>query len=215
MKANAKEILTAVDNEIKLSERSTEIDIKNQAPEMREITSALKTTIRANNLTYLSAPSIGYQRRIFAINFKDVEIKTFINPIITNATGLHLSKETSHVIPGKTYLRPRNTQIDVMYQKPTGQTQSRRLSGLAADIFQQCMDDIDGILLSDIGLELDDNWDFLTEQDQQEVINLYLDSLDLKQKQMQEEIKNNEELKQMDDAIEFMTSVYKGETKLE
>ena len=154
MDNKAKEILTIENNEIQLSERSMEIDTKNQAIEMREIISAVKNTIRKNNLSYLSAPSIGYQRRIFAINFNDLEIKTFINPIIATAKGLHLSKEISNVIPNKTYIRPRNTEITVMYQRPTGQPESRKLVGLAADVFQQCMDDIDGILLSDIGLML-------------------------------------------------------------
>ena len=215
MDNNAKELLTIEKDEKQLSERSMEIDTKNQAIEMREIVSAVKATIRKNNLSYLSAPSIGYQRRIFAINFNDLEIKTFINPVIANAKGLHLSKEVSNVIPGKTYIRPRNTEVTVMYQRPTGQPETRKLLGLAADVFQQCMDDIDGILLSDIGLEIDDNWDNLSEEERQEIIETYLDSLDLRQKELQQEIQDNSELKEINDAIEFMTSVYKGETKIE
>ena len=215
MDKNVKDILNIENDEIKLSERSMEIDTKNQAIEMREITSALKSTIRKNNLSYLSAPSIGYQRRIFAINFNDIEIKTFINPIIANAKGLHLAKEKSNVIPNKLFIRPRNTEITVMYQRPTGQPETRKLVGLAADVFQQCMDDIDGILLSDIGLEIDDNWDKLSEDEQQEIITTYLDSLDLRQKELQQEIQDDTELKQINDAIDFMTSVYKGETKIE
>lgn len=215
MDNKAKDILTIEQDEKQLSERSMEIDTKNQALEMREIVSALKATIRKNNLSYLSAPSIGYQRRIFAINFNDLEIKTFINPVIASATGLHLAKETSNVIPGKTFIRPRNTEVSVMYQRPTGQPESRKLVGLAADVFQQCMDDIDGILLVDIGLEIDDNWDKLSEQEQQEIITAYLDSLDLRQKELQQEIQDDTELKQISDAIDFMTSVYKGETKIE
>ena len=210
-----KEPLTVEENEIQLSERSMEIDTKNQAPLMREIISSIKDTIRSKKLSYLSAPVIGYQRRIFAINFNDIEIKTFINPIIASAKGLQLSKETSLTLPNKTYLRPRNTEIVVMYQKPTGQPQSRELKGLAAIVFQQCMDDLDGILLSDIGLEIDDNWDTLTDEEKQDVINSYLDSLDLKQKELQQEINENEELRNIQGAIDYMTSVYKGETQIE
>lgn len=214
MDNKAKEILTIEKDEKQLSERSMEIDTKNQALEMREIVSAVKATIRKNNLPYLSAPSIGYQRRIFAINFNDLEIKTFINPVIANAKGLQLSKETSNVIPGKVYLRPRNTEINIMYQRPTGQPESRKLVGLSAVVFQQCMDDIDGILLCDIGLEIDDNWDKLSDEERQEIIDAYLDSLDLKTKELQQEIQEDEELKKIDDAITFMTSVYKGETEI-
>lgn len=215
MDNKAKELLIVDKDEKQLSERSMEIDTKNQAIEMREIVSAVKATIRKNNLSYLSAPSIGYQRRIFAINFNDLEIKTFINPVIANAKGLHLSKEISNVIPDKTFIRPRNTEITVMYQRPTGQPETRKLVGLAADVFQQGMDDIDGILLSDIGLEIDDNWDILYDEEKQEIINAYLDSLDLRQKELQQEIQDNTELKQIADAIDFMSSVYKGETQIE
>lgn len=215
MDNKSKEILTIDKDEVKLSERSMEIDTKNQAIEMREIISSLKATIRKNNLSYLSAPSIGYQRRIFAINFNDLEIKTFINPVIASAKGLHLAREKSNVIPDKEYIRPRNTEITVMYQRPTGQPESRKLVGLAADVYQQCMDDLDGILLCDIGLEIDENWDQFSDTEKQEIIESYLDSLDLKQKEMQKEIQNNSELKEINDAIEFMTSVYKGETKIE
>lgn len=215
MDNNAKELLTIEKDEKQLSERSMEIDTKNQALEMREIVSAVKATIRKNNLSYLSAPSIGYQRRIFAINFNDLEIKTFINPVIASAKGLQLSKETSNVIPGKTYLRPRNTEINIMYQRPTGQPESRKLVGLSAVVFQQCMDDLDGILLCDIGLEIDDNYDKLSDEEKQEVVNAYLDSLDLRNKELQQEIEGDKELKQINDAIKFMTSVYKGETQIE
>ena len=190
MEKNVKEILTVENNEKELSERSMEIDTKNQAKLMREINSAIKDTIRNKNLSYLSAPSIGYQRRIFAINFNDIEIKTFINPVIANAKGLHLAKEISNVIPGKTFIRPRNTELTVMYQRPTGQPETRQLKGLVADVFQQCMDDIDGILLSDIGLEIDENWDSLEEKERQEIIEYYLDSLDLREKELRKEIKS-------------------------
>ena len=44
---------------------------------------------------------------------------------------------------------------------------------------------------------------------------MYLNSLDLRSKELNQEIQENPELKQMSDAIDFMTSVYKGETKLE
>ena len=195
---SSKELLTIEDKEKELSERSMEIDTKNQAIEMREIISALKDTIREKDLKYLSAPSIGYQRRIFAINFNDLEIKTFINPVIASAKGLQLSKESSPVIPGKLYLRPRNTEINVMYQRPTGQPESRKLLGLSAVVFQQCMDDLDGILLCDIGLEIDDDWEKFSDGEKQEIITEYLDSLDLKQKELQQEIDTDEELHNID-----------------
>ncbi|MBO7697091.1 MAG: peptide deformylase [Acholeplasmatales bacterium] len=54
---------------------------------MREIISALKHTIELNNIVSLSAPAIGYDKRIFCIKF-DTEIKTFINPVIIQSKGI-------------------------------------------------------------------------------------------------------------------------------
>lgn len=113
-----KEILTLDQHEIDLSERSDEIDLRTQNAEAKEIIKELKDTIRKNKLKALSAPAIGYKKRIFCIAF-DEEIKTFINPTFS-AKGLSLSRETCTSIPGKVYIRPRNNDINVIYQDPLG-----------------------------------------------------------------------------------------------
>lgn len=210
-----REILTLENNEIELSERAVEISLKTENKEAREIISEIKKVMRQKGLTSLSAPALGYKKRIFCIDFKDKEIKTFINPIITNAKGLQLSREICSSIPGKEFIRPRNNEIEVMYQTPLGKAQSRKLIGLAAIVYQHEMDHLDGLLLSDVGLEIDELYDKASDEEKQEVIEAYLDSLDLKQKDLQAEIQEDKELKQIDDATKFMTSVYKGETKLE
>ena len=212
---DCREILTLENNELELSERAVEIDLRTQNKEAREIISEIKKTMREKGLVSLSAPAIGYSRRIFCIDFKDKEIKTFINPIIVNAKGIQLSREKCTSIPGKEYVRPRNSEIDVMFQNPLAKPISRKLIGLAAIVFQHEMDHIDGLLLSDVGLEIDEDFDNATEEERQEVIEAYLDTLDLRQKEINQEIQEDKELKQIDDARKFMTSVYKGETKIE
>ena len=210
----AKEILKLETDEIKLCERATEIDIRTENKLLREITTALKATIEKENLTSLSAPAIGYNKRVFCIKFKE-EIKTFINPVIMNAKGLQLSREHCSSIPGVEYIVPRNTDITLIYQKQMGKIETRQIVGLSAFVVQHEMQHLDGLLLSDIGLELDENWDTFTDEEKQEIIDLYLESLDLRSKELDKEMKEDPELKQMSDAIDFMTSVYKGETKIE
>lgn len=210
-----KKILLIDNNEIELSDRSVEIDLRTQNKEAREIISEIKKVMRKNNLTSLSAPAIGYKRRIFCIDFKDKEIKTFINPIIMSAKGLQLSRETCTSIPNKEFVRPRNNELEVMFQNPMGQPQSRKFIGLAAIVYQHEMDHLDGLLLSDVGLEIDKDFDDAPEEERQEVIEAYLDSLDLKQRLLQNEIQDDKELKQIDDAKKYMESVFKGETKIE
>lgn len=211
---DAKDILTIDKNEIELSQRAIEIDIKTENKLMREIISALKHTIELNNIVSLSAPAIGYDKRIFCIKF-DTEIKTFINPVIIQSKGIQLSREICTSIPGKTFIRPRNNDITVIYQKPSGPSESRQLVGLSAIVFQHELDHLEGLLLSDIGLEIDDDFENASEEEREEVINYYLDSLDLKRKELEEEIQSNEELKQLSEGIKFMESVYKGETQIE
>lgn len=211
---DAKDILTIDKNELELSQRAIEIDIKTENKLMREIISALKHTIELNNIVSLSAPAIGYDKRIFCIKF-DTEIKTFINPIIIQSKGIQLSREICTSIPGRIFIRPRNNDITVIYQKPSGPSESRQLVGLSAIVFQHELDHLEGLLLSDIGLEIDDDFENASEEEREEVINYYLDSLDLKRKELEDEIQSNEELKQLSDGIKFMESVYKGETQIE
>lgn len=213
--AQAKEILKLNDeNNEKLLSRSDEINTTEDGNLQREITAALKKTIEKNNLVSLSANAIGYDKRIFCIKF-DEEIKTFINPIIVKAEGLQLSREKCTSIPGREFIVPRNTNISVIYQRPMGKIESRQIVGLAAFIFQHELQHLDGVLLSDFALEIDSEWDKASEEEREEVINYYLDSLDIKAKELDKEIQDDPELKKMSDAIDFMTSVYKGETKLE
>ena len=54
-----------------------------------------------------------------------------------------------------------------------------------------------------------------TDEDRAEILKMYADSLDIRQKQLEEEMLNNPELKQVNDAVKFINSVKLGETKLE
>lgn len=208
-----KEILKIEDNYDNLTQRCDEIDLKTQAKEMREIVHELKDTMRKKGLKHLSAPIIGYNKRIFCIDYEDLEIKTYINPIIVEAKGLTLSRETCDCIPDKTFLFPRNNDISVMYQQPTGQANTRRLLGMAALVFQHELNHLDGVLLSDVGLEIDEDYDNASAEDKQKIIEMYLDSLDLKVKEIDKQIEEDEDLKKISDGIKFMEGVAKGEIK--
>ena len=165
-------------------------------------------------MTALSACQIGHYKRIICLNFNG-DIRTFINPIITKVKGLLLSRETCHSIPGKTYIRTRYGKISITYQTPLGKIESIDLVGLAANVFQHHIDHLDGLLLNDVGLEIDEDFDNATDEERQEVIDMYLDSLDLRGKELEEEIANNKELHQLSEGAKFINSVNSGETKIE
>ena len=210
-----KELKPIITDEALLSERADEVDTIKEMKEARAIIAELKSIIRKKELTSLSAPAIGYRKRIFCVNFSDSEIKTFINPIIVKAEGLVLSDEKCTSIPGKRFILPRNNKVSIMYTSPLGKVESREVSGVAASVIQHEIHHLDGILISDIGLEVDELFDEATDEERAEILKMYADSLDIRQKQLEEEMLNNSELKQMNDAVEFIKSVKSGETKLD
>ena len=212
-----KEILTVENEENikKLSIRCDEIDTKKQNAEMRQIILDLKHTLAEHkDGCGLAASQIGYDKRIYVINFNG-DIRTFINPVIADAKGLTLNRESCLSIPGKTFIRPRHTEIMVMYQTPLGKTDSRKMFGMAACVFQHELDHLDGLILSDAGLEIGEDFDNAPQEEKDEVIKAYLDSLDLKLKDLNKEIEENDELKQTNNAIKFMEKLQKGEITFE
>ena len=207
------EIITDID---KLGSRAEEIDARKQGQLVQEITRALKTTIREKGIFSLSAPAIGYPYRVFCVAFdKGNNIRTFINPIISNASGFELSREKCTSIPDKEFIRPRNNKITFMYMSPMGKIETRSVAGYTAKVIQHEIDHLDGLLLSDIGLEIDEDFDKASEEERLEVINAYLDALDIKRKVLTDEIKSDKELSKINDAIDFMTKVATGEVTAE
>jgi peptide deformylase len=206
-----KEIITDYE---KLSDWCSEIEPGKGGKNTQEIVRELKKVVREKNLKGLSAPQIGYDKRIFVINFNG-DIRSFINPIIKSAKGLELSRETCSSIPNKTFIRIRNSSIEVAYMTPLGKIESRKMFGLAAIVFQHHIDHLNGLLLSDVGLEIDEAFDNATDSEREEVINAYLDSLDLHRKELAEEIASNEDLSKMNNAINFLEKVQNGEIEID
>lgn len=207
-----KEIVTDYDI---LSERCDEFDLTKNNKDVQHIVLCLKNTIRANDgMLGLSANQIGFDRRIICLNFNN-DLRTFINPIITRVDGFELSRETCHSIPDKTFIRTRHSKVWVTYQTPLGKIESVELSGVAARIMQHHIDHLDGLMLSDVSLEIDQDFDNASEEERNQIIEMYLDSLDLVAKQFEEDVENDEEGKQLSDAIKFMNSVNSGETIIE
>lgn len=205
------DIITDVEQ---LSLIADEVDVRKDNKEIREIIVSLKKIVRERNLVSLSAPQIGISKRIFVINFNG-DVRTFINPMITNVKGFELSRETCSSIPGRTFIRIRHNDIHTMYQTPLGKFEHKPFMGMSAKVFQHCVDHLDGLLLSDVGLEIDEMFDNATDEERMEVINMYLDSLDVKQKEVEKEIKEDPELNKLAEAIDFMTKVKKGEIQVE
>ena len=212
MNKNVKEIITERAN---LEEWSVEIDPQKDGKRTQEIILALKGTMREQDLYYLTAPQIGYNNRIFCIRFGSNDYRTFINPSVENNVGMTMARECCNSIPDKEFIIPRFSKIKFYYLTPLGKVESATLAGKAAQVFQHCLDHLNGLLVDDIGLEIDEMFNNATEEEQAEVLRMYAESLDIRQKELNKQIQEDKELKDINDAIDFIASVKDGSTKIE
>lgn len=207
-----KEIIT---DQYILSDWCTEISPKKEGNLLQEIILTLKATMRKFDLVSLTAPQIGYQRRVFCIKFGKNDYRTFINPMIDNNYNFQFSREKCSSIPEKTFIYPRFGKVHAFFTTPTDKVETTTLVGRSAIVFQHCIDHLNGVLLSDIGLEIDEQWDLATDDERAEVLKMYAESLDIKQKKLEKEINNDEEAKKINDASKFINSVKDGKTTLD
>ena len=208
-------VQTIVEDLDELSLRSEEVDVKKENNEVRDLVLKLKRTLRAHeDGVGLAAPQIGVKKRVFCINFKG-DIRSYINPVISNAENLVINREGCLSLPGKQYLIPRYNKISVMYQTPLGKIESVQMLGMAAFVFQHELNHLDGITLADMGLEIDEDFDKATEEERMEVVKAYMESLDLRSKDLNKQIDEDPELSKVKKAAEFMNAVDKGEVNIE
>lgn len=208
-----KKILFLPDDEDFLMTMSEGVNVTSDK-EVKNIITCLKKTMEANNLVCLSAPSIGFNKRIFCMKF-DTEIKTFINPVIFKQEDPCLSRESSNIIPGKSFLIPRASKIQICYQRPMGKPENKEFQGLAAYLAQQMVQELDGVFLSDFGLELDSDFDNASDKEQNEVIQTYLESLDLVAADIKKAAEEDEFSKQIMDATQYLTKGLTGEITID
>lgn len=195
-----------------LHSRATETDTVSNNAEVRETILKMKEAVREKNLVGLTAPQVGVDMRIVVLNF-DGDVRTFINPVVSNRKGIELSREVCE-IDGKEYIVPRNNDIDIYYTTPLGKIEHRQLLGMAAKVMLHQLDILDGITASDFGLEVMEGFDEASDEDKDKIIKMYLDSLDLLGKQVEEELKNDEDAQQIKNAVNFITKVRKGEVQI-
>ena len=211
-----KRILNAIKDYDKFDDRCDEINPKKQNAEMRETILAIKEVMEAKKLSALAAPQIGYRNRIVCLKVGDKQPITYVNPFITKVNGFTLSKESDISIPNKTFIVPRNVEVEVQYCTPLGQWMTQKMTGMTAFVMQRMINMLDGLLISDIGLEIDEEWDKATDEERAEVIKAYCESLDITMKDVQKDIEDSDgTLKKVYSAIKFTEGVNSGKVKLE
>lgn len=148
-----------------------------ETEEGKGIIAKIKEVMDANaNLIALAAPQIGINKRIFCLRFND-QIKTFINPIITKKKGLNIIVETCSSMPGKEIVIGRPEEITVVYYNEDFKYEDNKLLGVAASLFDQQAQILDGVMPSELGLVSDIEADGkIEDSDMEEIITFYKDT---------------------------------------
>lgn len=180
--------------------------------EGEEIVSKIKKVMETNQeLLALSAPQIGINKRIFCLRFKD-QIKTFINPIITKKKGLNIVIETCASMPGKEIVIGRPEEITVVYYNDEFKYEDNKLMGVAASMFDQQAQILDGVLPSELGLVSDIDIDGkIEDSDLEEIIPFYKDTfLPSKLEGIKQAIDSDEEASKAFNQLKFTEGVING-----
>lgn len=201
--------------ELKDLSRSVEItELKEQAEEISSLLEELKTELESHDdLFALSAPQIGKNVRLFALKFAD-EIKFILNPLIVKREKLLVSREKNISCGDQEYLIPRFDKIEFIYMQPNGMPEQLEFNGYAAYLFQQMNDLLEGLQLSDYGLPIDADFDELTDDEKSEIISQYMNSFDGLLDNLRKDIDEDDELREQQHTIDFLTSVATGQTQI-
>ncbi len=180
--------------------------------EGEEIIKKIKEVMEAKaDLLALSAPQIGINKRIFCLRFND-QIKTFINPIITKKKGLNIVIEHCASMPGKEIVIGRPEEITVVYYNDEFKYEDNKLIGIAASLFDQQAQILDGVLPSELGLVSDIEEDGkIEEADLTEIIPFYKDTfLPTRLASLNESISADEEARKYYNQLKFTEGVING-----
>lgn len=192
----------------KLTEVATEVD---DFTKVQETVDILKNKLtKYNNLTFLTAPQVGIDQRIICLNFKDKGVTSFINPLIVQAKDYHPVIENDNPYSDKTFLTFRPNEISVSFQNKRGFPQKVILKGTAAEIFDKANLFLDGIVPSTLSLEVDKDFFNATKEEQNQIIEMYKNSLLNINKEVQDIVEQDKDAKELMEAIKYTTEARLG-----
>ena len=186
--------------------------------ECEAIIKQLKDTLEADkNLVAIAAPQIGIEKRVLCMRFKDA-IKTFINPIVTKKLQYVIQPEIFSSMPGKEILITRPEDITVVYYTDEFKYEENKLLGIAARVFDQSYQLLEGVTPDMLGLVSDIEedgtlWD-LNDKEMKQIIEIYKQYIETKTKTLEAEIEADPELKSKYKELQFTEKVITGHANI-
>lgn len=206
------ELVTDIDI---LSKRALEWDVRSNQDISTKLVQDLDYAMDDHpELLFLVAQEVGHNERAIDVRFAD-ENCILMNPVFKKADRVALSREYDRITK-KEYIVPRFSNIEIVFQDCLGSIRGLHLDGGAAMILCQAMDMLDGVYPSDLGLEILPGFDEASPEEQQEIINEYLvKHINNVYKELDDDLSNNESLKDKWAAIKFMAAKAKGDVKID
>lgn len=194
------------------------VDGKVDNTECQEIITELKTFLNNHDdIIAISAPQLGFNKRVFAIKFQD-SIKIFINPIITKKIKYVIAPETFASMPRKEILISRPEEITAVYYTEELKYEDNKLLGAAARWFDQQIHVLDGVLPNELGLVStvaeDGSISEASPEEYQQLINMYKQYIELKSAAMKKAVAEDEELSAHYNKLKFTEDVINGRTQI-
>ena len=212
-----KDIIKELDKLKKVAEPANiaieEVEVKKA---LTKIIKDIKDTLNnTTDLMAVSAPQLGYNSRIIGIKFND-QIKIFINPVVVKKLNYALGAENFSSMPNKEILIMRPEEVQLVYYNDKIVYEDNKLLGAAARIFDQQYQLLDGVTPDELGLvsepEVDGKIADLSEEEFEQVKDIYQQMIAVKTKAMQDQIANdeNKELAKQYNELKFAERVIAG-----
>ena len=171
----------------------------------------MEESLNASGLTYLTANQLGMDERIAMVKYENGDVHAFINPIISDySKEMFLSREKD-LFDGKEYLVPRKKAIEVTFVNKSGHPKKVIYKEGASALLQNLIELLEGVFVSDYGLEIIPEFDGASDEEKEEVIKMYIDSLVKKEDELKKETENNPFMKYIDDSIKELSQKMKEE----
>lgn len=185
--------------------RAHQIDVKENEETLEIIADKLKLALdQHKELPYATANQVGYDYSVYAIRVGD-HYEVWANPLMSRSDDNMILVTDKEFGLKNNYYIPRWPKISVIaYSFDKKLVCTRDYENEAAAIMQHVMNNLDGISLQDIGLEITPEFATASEEDQREVVMAYIKELENLLNVLEKDIKQDSEANAKYEAFKFV-----------
>ena len=197
-------------------EIASQIDVKKQEETLELIADRLKNALeQEKDFIYATANQVGYPYQVYALR-TNAGIEVWANPLMARDDSKMILVYDKEFGLKNNFLTPRWPKIDVVaYSVDKKLVCQREYTNEAAVVMQHIMNNLNGISIKDIGLEMTPEFLTASEEDRKEVVDYYLGSLEKLLNTLEEDIMGDSELGAKYQAFKFVKAKAAGDIKHE